>query len=235
VKETADATKTQNHNDRSGRCRRFRQYAFAQNTPGASIPSLQIFLSDRLNVFNKAWETVNKHFFDPKFNGADWPQMKVKYKPLVEAPTDKAQLRDVLQKMVSELHVSHTGVNGFSRGVNYNYGVDLTQIEGKWLVRATGQDSAAQRAGVERGWLLMGVEGDCVGTERKADILRATCSARLRSPLFLSELFDCIASERPNQAVFLTRCWKLTYEMSRAVPSSLSDWFSVVPVHLNPS
>jgi hypothetical protein len=148
----------------------FVSMAFAQNTPGSSIPSLEISLSDRLSAFNKAWETVNKHFFDPKFNGADWPQMKVKYKPLVEAATDKAQLRDVLQKMVSELHTSHTSVNGFSSGVNYNYGVDLTQIEGKWLVRATGQDSAAQRAGVERGWLLMGVEGDCVGTERRVTI-----------------------------------------------------------------
>ena len=104
--------------------------ASAQNVPASAVPDLRISLSDRLNVFNKAWETVNKHFFDPKFNGADWLQIKAKYQPLVEAATDKPQLRDVLTNMVNELRVSHMGVN---QGFSYNYGVDLTQIEGKWL------------------------------------------------------------------------------------------------------
>jgi len=75
--------------------------ASAQDVAGPVIPKLQISRADRLDVFNKAWETVNKHFFDPKFSGVDWVQMKEKYQPLVEAATDKAQLRDVLNRMVS--------------------------------------------------------------------------------------------------------------------------------------
>ena len=35
--------------------------AFAQDVPGLVVPDLQISRADRLNVFNKAWETVNKH------------------------------------------------------------------------------------------------------------------------------------------------------------------------------
>jgi len=128
---------------------------------------LKISLSDRLHVFNKTWETVNKHFYDPKFNGVDWAQMKVKYQPLAEDAADKPQLRDILTKMVNELHVSHMGIN---QGFSYNYGVSLTQIEGKWLVSSTAIDSAAQRGGMERGWILTGAEGDCVGSKRQVSV-----------------------------------------------------------------
>ena len=155
--------------------------AFAQDVPGPVIPDLKISLADRLDVFNNAWEAVNKHFFDPKFNGVDWAQMKVKYQPLVESATDKAQLRALLNWMAGELHVSHIGVTGFSRGVNYNYGLDLTPIKGKWLVRATGQDSIAQRSGVERGWILTAAEGDCVGPERKVSVRMLDLQEQTRS------------------------------------------------------
>jgi carboxyl-terminal processing protease len=138
-------------------------FAFAQE-PLPTIPDLQISLSDRLNVFDKAWETVNKNFFDPKFNGVNWPQMKGKYRPLAEAATDKAQLVDVLQKMLNELHASHMAVSG---GVQYGTGVGYFQIDGKWIVRWVAPDSPAQRAGMERGWVLTGSEGDCAAPKRK--------------------------------------------------------------------
>jgi carboxyl-terminal processing protease len=156
-------------------------FALGQGLPRPAVPDLQISLTDRLNVFNKTWETVNKHFFDPKFNSVDWEQMKVKYQPLAEAATDKSQLRDVLGRMVRELRASHMGVNGFSRGVNYNYGLDLTQIEGKWLVRGTGEDSVAQHAGVERGWILTTAEGDCVSPERKVRVRMLDLQEQMRS------------------------------------------------------
>lgn len=150
----------------------------AQELPERHVPYLQISLADRLNVFHKTWETVRKHFFDPKLNGVDWAQMKVKYQPLVEAAVDKIQLRDVLTKMVNELHVSHMGVH---QGFSYNYGVSLTEIEGKWLVRASAQDSAAQRGGMVRGWILTGLEGDCVGPKRKVSVRMVDLQDQARS------------------------------------------------------
>ncbi len=86
--------------------------AFAQQPVRPTVlDPLQIAVVDRLKVFNKAWETTNKLFFDPKFNGVDWIQMKKKYRPLADAATDKAQLADVIQRMLSELHASHTGIS----------------------------------------------------------------------------------------------------------------------------
>jgi len=140
--------------------------AFAQE-PRPTIPDLQISLPDRLKVFEKLWETVNTYFFDPKFNGANWVQMRGKYRPLVEASADKAQLVDVLGKLVGELHVSHMGVRGDFRFPPYGTGANYIKVEDKWLVSAVAPGSPAQLAGIERGWILTGADGECIAPRTK--------------------------------------------------------------------
>jgi carboxyl-terminal processing protease len=120
-------------------------------------------LTDRLKVFDKAWETTNKYFFDPKFNGVNWAQMKAKWRPVAEKlGTDKRRLTDAIQRMLNELKASHTDIK--ATGVAYvpfGTGVHYVSIDGKWLVEWVAPDSAAQRAGLERGWILTGATGDC--------------------------------------------------------------------------
>src|SRR2546430_682380 len=68
-------------------------YVLAQESPKPTSPdSLTISREDRLNVFEKLWETVNEKYFDPQFNGVNWAQMKDKYRPQVEAANNKMQL-----------------------------------------------------------------------------------------------------------------------------------------------
>src|SRR5882672_9247133 len=83
-------------------------FVLAQESPQPAAPDpLAISREDRLKVFEKLWEAVNKEYFDPKFSGVDWAQMKEKYRPQVEAAKNKQQLHLVLQKMLDELHSSH--------------------------------------------------------------------------------------------------------------------------------
>jgi len=141
-------------------------FAVAQES-GPAVPDLQISLPDRLKVFDKLWEKVNKYFFDPKFNGVNWAQMKEKYRPLAEAATNKAELLDVLQKMVGELHASHMGVRGDFRFPPYGTGASYVQLEEKWLVGGVAPGSPAQLAGIERGWILTSADGECTASRTK--------------------------------------------------------------------
>jgi carboxyl-terminal processing protease len=134
--------------------------ALAQAPP----PEIAISPRDRLKVFDKTWEIVNKKFYDPKFNGVDWPAMKTKYRPLAEAAADKIELRVVLNNLVSELHVSHSDVNSdvwFGNGLNY------VRIGQQYVVRLTYAGSPAHSAGIERGWVPTGGAGDCNAYGRK--------------------------------------------------------------------
>ncbi len=61
-------------------------FVLAQESSKPATPDpLAISREDGVKVFEKLWEAVNKEYFDPKFNGVDWAQLKAKYRPQVEA------------------------------------------------------------------------------------------------------------------------------------------------------
>ena len=61
----------------------------------------------RQQTFELVWQTVNRTFQDPKFNGVDWKAVHDRYAPRVAAMTTDAELYPLLQMMVNELHQSH--------------------------------------------------------------------------------------------------------------------------------
>ena len=61
----------------------------------------------RRESFEIVWQTVDKNFYDPKFNGIDWKAVHDRYAPLVARVTSDRELYALLQLMVNELHQSH--------------------------------------------------------------------------------------------------------------------------------
>jgi C-terminal processing protease CtpA/Prc len=62
-----------------------------------------------LTVFEEVWRTVRDYFYDPTFRGLDWADVKEKYRPLAAAATSDADRSVVINRMLAELGVSHTG------------------------------------------------------------------------------------------------------------------------------
>lgn len=61
----------------------------------------------RKATFELVWETVNKHFYDPNFNGLNWKAVHDRYAPQVARARSDAELYVLLQMMVNELRQSH--------------------------------------------------------------------------------------------------------------------------------
>src|SRR5262249_26549066 len=60
-------------------------------------------------VLEEAWGTVGDRFYDRAMHGLDWDAIGDTYRPLAAAaPTDGA-LATVINRMLAELHASHTG------------------------------------------------------------------------------------------------------------------------------
>jgi carboxyl-terminal processing protease len=130
-------------------------------------PAAQISRQERLKVFDKAWEAIDRHFYDPKFNGIDWPGMRMKYRPAAEAAEDKIQLQIVIDRMLRELGTSHTALRGaWSLGMGFG----SIQVGDQWLVRWVSPDSPVTRAGVRRGWLIQGITGECTRLGNKVSL-----------------------------------------------------------------
>jgi carboxyl-terminal processing protease len=61
----------------------------------------------REQSFNIVWATINQFFYDPTFGGVDWNGARRRYEPLVLKAKSDAEVHQLLQLMVNELHQSH--------------------------------------------------------------------------------------------------------------------------------
>ena len=84
----------------------FAQQPVAPAVPAAS-PAVQSDLSKRREAFQIVWQTVNDVFYDPKFGGVNWAEVRERYQPQVANVSNDRDFHLLLQQMLNELHQSH--------------------------------------------------------------------------------------------------------------------------------
>jgi len=72
----------------------------------SSKSAAQVFDSSAL--FDQVWQTINDHFYDPKFNGVNWQALRQQYQPQVQQTRDREQAASLINTMLAELKTSHT-------------------------------------------------------------------------------------------------------------------------------
>ena len=65
--------------------------------------------NQRTEVFEKTVEKVKRQYFDPKFNGIDWPQMAALARENIVAQEDPEAFETAMHDLVRKLGTSHTG------------------------------------------------------------------------------------------------------------------------------
>lgn len=61
----------------------------------------------REEAFQIVWQTVNDLFYDPKFGGVNWANVRERYEPRVAMVGSDREFHMLLQQMLNELHQSH--------------------------------------------------------------------------------------------------------------------------------
>ena len=70
------------------------------------------FSTEKMEVFREAWTYMRDGFYDDKFHGADWNEVRADFTPIVAGVRTPAELRRVLNLMLGELNSSHSGASG---------------------------------------------------------------------------------------------------------------------------
>ncbi len=70
------------------------------------------FNQEKYEVFKQAWDIQNNGFYDPKFHGADWQEIKKQYEPYAAGSNTPDELRRIISLMIGELNASHSGISG---------------------------------------------------------------------------------------------------------------------------
>ena len=70
------------------------------------------FSQEKMEVFRQAWTYMRDGFYDEKFHGADWNEVRAQFTPIVAGVRTPDELRRVLNLMMGELNASHLGASG---------------------------------------------------------------------------------------------------------------------------
>lgn len=71
-------------------------------------PSFSATQPAQTQRFDQIWETVRDRFYDPQFNGIDWPAIREKYRPQVQQANSAEETSRLVNQMLAELQTSHT-------------------------------------------------------------------------------------------------------------------------------
>lgn len=134
----------------------------------AAVPAYTPDLEAR--VFDRAWDLVQKHYWDRTKTGEAWSDARAHFRPLALKATDRPAFYTILGEMLASLGDSHV------------YAIDPLQIaigkardagqaaegfgfammpddDGHWLVTRVVAGSSAAKAGIEIGWEVKAVNG----------------------------------------------------------------------------
>lgn len=74
------------------------------------------FDAEKQVVFDEAWTTLDRAFYDPLFHGQDWKALRERFEPFAQGAKTYDELRRAINLMIGELDASHSGVNRPSTG-----------------------------------------------------------------------------------------------------------------------
>jgi carboxyl-terminal processing protease len=117
--------------------------------------------------YDTVWQTVNEHHYDPAFGGLDWNEIHDRYSELVAKVTDDDEFIKIVNKMLTELKLSHyavfhmkkiaaAGSPLFSEG---SIGLDIRLLDSKAVVTSVTPDFPAADAGLKIGYVLESIDG----------------------------------------------------------------------------
>lgn len=158
----------------------FVNIAFAQVTP-----------ETRLKIFNQVWETIDKKYYDEKFNGVDWKKVREDYRPKVEAAKHDDEFYGIIKQMVRELQDAHTrfwtpAEAELRRKKQFSsIGLSVEEIDGKIVVTGVQPDSDEEKAGLKAGMIVTLIDGQ-KASERLNEIRQTIKSSSVQAVKVLS-------------------------------------------------
>ncbi len=68
------------------------------------------YYAESNQIFEEAWDAIEKRFYDPNHHGRNWASLKNTYKPLAMKASTRADFKKVFNKMLGQINASHMGM-----------------------------------------------------------------------------------------------------------------------------
>jgi carboxyl-terminal processing protease len=127
---------------------------------------MQLSRTDREKIFHKTCRTVEKQYFDPRFNGKNWPALVEANKKAILDADEPARFESAMHDLVRQLGTSHTGF--FHQSVNRvpgrlavcaTFRKAETPAGLRWMFQDVHAGGPADRAGIRPLDTLLAIDG----------------------------------------------------------------------------
>jgi carboxyl-terminal processing protease len=151
----------------------------------------------RARIFDKVFQQISKHYFDPKFNGTDWPNLAQASRSSILGAEDPEDFELAMHDLVRRLGTSHTGF--FHQSVRrvparLAIGATFSRVEtaegSRWAAQDVHAGGPAATGGLQAGDVVLSVDGKpilppdqptfAMGAEFSLTVRRATDDLALR-------------------------------------------------------
>jgi carboxyl-terminal processing protease len=156
-----------------------------------NVAFAQVTAENRLKIFNQVWETIDKKYYDDKFNGVDWKKVREDYRPKVESAKNDVEFYAVIKEMVRELQDAHTRfwtpteAELRRKKQSSSIGLSVEEIDGKIVVTGVQTNSDEEKAGVKAGMIVNLIDGQNV-SERLNELKQTIKSSSAQAVKVLS-------------------------------------------------
>lgn len=122
-----------------------------------------------LRVFDTAWSTVDRRYYDPRFHGVDWRAAALKFGPEATVAANNTALYKAVNAMLGLLNDGHTGALAPRQARNFRAqqvvvtGFRLRRVDQRWAVEEVMPGGPAEAAGVQPGWIVLSRDGQALG------------------------------------------------------------------------
>ena len=153
---------------------------------------LQIdFDKEKQVVFEEAWSTLNRRFYDANFNGKNWLKLHDEWAPYIAGVRTSDELRRDINLMIGELNSSHSGIN---RGMGPGNGPQPAQVgnlglrfdrevyeasKGLVVREVIALGPASIEGSIKPGDRLVSVNGEAIGARNLDSMLEDTVGKRV--------------------------------------------------------
>ena len=116
--------------------------------------------------FEHVWTTIHDEYWDPEFDGLDWPAVRHELRPKIEQAAVMSEARAIMRDMIARLELSHFAIipaevykdldqPGGESPQDGATGIDLRVVDGHALVTSVVTGSPADQLGVRTGWEII--------------------------------------------------------------------------------
>jgi carboxyl-terminal processing protease len=119
--------------------------------------------NERTKVFERVDKIIRRRFFDPKFNGRDWPALVESHRDSILGTENDKRFEDEMNRLLAELGTSHTSFFHKTTPVSSRSSINATfkaweTADGsRWIFQDVQPGGPADRAGAKPGDVLLRV------------------------------------------------------------------------------